>query len=168
MTFAASKNTGISRQRGFWLRCFLARACFAMAICLMASTTSWAKVEPQGPMHLWRIHGFFMNTAGKPIENVEISLLRDGAVMYKTRTDGAGSFAFNGVTGRYTLHIDKSSNYSQLSRDVIVGLETVTMLRHNTLYVIAGPAACTDDCSSVYTSKSDFDKAIRRSTGHHD
>jgi hypothetical protein len=64
------------------------------------------------------------------------------------------------------LHIEKS-DYSQLSREVIVG-EMVTLLGKKTLYVIAGPGACTDDCSSIFTSKSEFDRTIRRNTRYHD
>lgn len=117
-------------------------------------------------MHLWRLHGFYMNPAGKPIENVEIILVRDGVVRFKTRTDAAGRFAFDHVSGRYRLQIEKATNHSLLSREVVVGLETATVLKRNTLYVIAGPGACTDDCSSVFTNKGDFDKAVRRNTGH--
>jgi len=160
-------SAGISRQRGFWLRCFLDGALFLTAVSLGASGFSWAKVAPPGPLHLWRLHGFFMNPAGKPIENVEVTLQRDGAVVYSTKTDASGRFAFDHVYGRYSLHIERSDDYSQLSREVIVG-EAATMLRSNTLYVIAGPGACTDDCSSVFTSKSDFEKAVRRSKEHRD
>ena len=135
-----------------------------MALGLLASVLAWAKVEPPGPLHLWRLHGFFMDLAGKPIENVEVALVRDGTIQYKTKTDVAGSFAFDHVSGRYRLHIDKSKDHSELSREVIVGLETATILRRVTLYVIAGPGACTDDCSSVFTSKSDYEKTIRRNT----
>ena len=163
MRFAVSENTSISRQRGFWLRCFLGAACFVTAMAFAASAISWAKVEPQGPLHLWRVHGFFMNPAGKPIGNVEVTLQRDGAVAYTTKTDASGRFAFDHVYGRYSLHIEKSNDYSQLSREVVVG-EAATMLRSDSLYVIAGPAACTDDCSSVFTSKGEFEKAVRRNT----
>lgn len=117
-------------------------------------------------MHLWRLRGFYMDAKGKPIENVEVTLLRDGTVRYRTRTDAAGRFAFEHVAGRYRMQIEKTSDHSLLSREVIVGLETATILKRKTLYVIAGPGACTDDCSSVYTSKDDFDKAVRRNTGH--
>ena len=108
-----------------------------------------------------------MNPAGKPIENVEVTLVRDGDTRFRTKTDGSGRFAFDHVYGRYSLHIEKSSDYSQLSRDIIVG-EAATVLRSNTLYVIAGPGACTDDCSSVFTSKNDFEKAVRRNIRHRD
>ena len=154
---------GISRQRGRWLRCFLGSAFLAMAAGFGVSGLMWAKVEPAGPLHLWRLHGFFMSSAGKPIENIEVTLLRNGETLYKTLTDVSGRFEFDHVYGRYSLHIEKSKDYSQLSREVIVG-EAATMLRSNTLYVIAGPGACTDDCSSVFTKKSDFEKAVRRNS----
>ncbi len=163
MRLATRENAGIFQQRSFWLRCFLGAAFFSAA-----APVAWGKVEPQGPMHLWRLHGFYMNAAGQPIDNAELTLQRDGAVLYRVKTDAAGRFAFEHVRGRYTLHIEKSSNYSQLSREVIVGVETATVLRKNTLYIVAGPGACTDDCSSVFMSKYDFDNAVRRNAGHHD
>src|SRR6476646_9393497 len=101
---------GTSKQRGSWLRCFLGRALFAMALGILASAVAWAKVEPPGPLHLWRLHGFFMDRAGKAIENVEVTLVRDGTIHYKTKTDAAGEFAFDHVAGRYQLHIDKSTH----------------------------------------------------------
>ena len=155
------KNAILFQQRSFWLRCFLGAA----SIFAIVSQLS-AKVQPQGPIHLWSLHGFYMNAAGKPIENAELTLENDGAVRYTTKTDAAGRFAFEHVHGRYTLHIEKSSNYSQLSREVIVGLETATLLRKNTLFIVAGPGACTDDCSSVFTNKYDYETAIRRNTQH--
>jgi len=163
----SGRSAGISRQRGRWLRCFLGLACIAISVFLVVPGFVWAKVEPQGAIHLWRIHGFFISAAGKPIENVEVSLLRDGEIRYRTKTDASGRFEFDHVYGHYSLHIEKSQDYSQLSRDIIVG-EAATVLRGNKLYVIAGPSACTDDCSSVFTSKSDFEKAIRRNTRQRD
>ena len=167
MTVAMSEQTGIQKQRGFWLRCFLGGACFAMALFVVAGGVLWAKVEPPGPLHLWRLHGYFMSAAGKPVENVEVTLVRDGAVLYRTKTDGEGRFAFDHVRGHYSLHIDRSEDYSELTRDVIIGLETATILRGNTLYIVAGPGACTDDCSSVFTSKDDFEKTIEGNTKQH-
>jgi hypothetical protein len=157
------EHAGIIKQRSFWLRCFLGGVLLVIA---GTATCSWAKVEPRGPMHLWRLHGFFMTAAGKPVDNVQITLVRDGKTMYETRTDASGKFAFAHVSGRYTLHIDKSPEYSQLSREVIVGIEAATMLRKKTLYIVAGPAACSDDCSSVFTSKYDYENAVRRNTEH--
>src|SRR5579863_7083431 len=159
----ALRIAGIPQQRSFWLRCFLGGARLGLVIALAASGLVWARVEPAGPIHLWRVHGFFMSAAGKPIGNVVVSLIRDGQALYKTKTDSAGEFEFDHVYGRYSLHIEKSKDYSQLSRDVVIG-EAAEMLKRSTLYVLAGPDACTDDCSSVYTSRSEFEKAVRRNT----
>src|SRR3954453_2386108 len=168
MTLRQAERIGTSKRRGFWLRCFLGRGLLALCLGSLACTVAWAKVEPPGPLHLWRLHGFFMDSSGKPIENVEVTLVREGTILHKTKTDASGKFAFDHISGRFRLHIDRSNHFSELSREVIVGLETAMMLRSNTLYVIAGPGACTDDCSSVFTSKSDYEKTIRRNTGHQD
>jgi hypothetical protein len=165
MTLALVQRFGTQPQRGFWLRCFLGKVSFALAVWFTVSSFSWAKIEMPGPLHLWRVQGFWVNPLGKPLENVEVTLMQDGTVVHKTRTDESGRFSFDHVSGRFWLHIDKS-DYSQLSREVIVGLETLTLLRKNTLYIIAGPGACTDDCSSVYTNKSDFERTIRHNNGH--
>ena len=165
MTRTASEIPGISKQRSFWLRCFLSPAVLVFAVWLASSGMSRAKVESQGPIHLWRLHGVLVSPEGKPLENVEVTLVRDGAIAYKTQTDSAGQFAFDHVYGHFQLHIDRTK-YSPLDREVIVGIETAELSR-KMLYVIAGPGACTDDCSSVFTSKNEFQKTIQRKTQRH-
>jgi hypothetical protein len=87
--------------------------------------------------------------------------------MYSAKTDRAGKFEIKHVTGRFSLHVDMRGR-SPVSRQVIVGLEAATYLHGTTLYVIAGPGACTDDCSKVFTAKGKFEQAIRENTSHRD
>ncbi|HWE84421.1 MAG TPA: carboxypeptidase-like regulatory domain-containing protein [Terracidiphilus sp.] len=136
-----------------------------MAVCLAPSTPSWSQPESQGPIHIWRLHGLLVNPEGKPLSNIEVTLSHNGAIADKTTTDSSGSFAFDHVYGHYRLHVARS-NYSQLDREVVVGIETVDLAR-KMLYVIAGPGACTDDCSSVFTSKKQFDRTLRERAQHH-
>ncbi len=164
MTQTASAIPGIQRQRGSWLRCFLGHAILAMAVSLAASAPTWAKPESQGPIHLWRLHGLLVNPEGKPLTNVPVTLSRDNKLVDKTTTDSDGRFAFDHVYGHFQLHIDRTK-FSPLDREVIVGIETAELSR-KMLYVIAGPGACTDDCSSVFTNKNDFQNAIRRNAQH--
>ena len=161
MTRAASARQRFSRQRGFWLRCFLGCALLA----LTAPAPSFAKVESQGPIHLWRLHGVLVNPEGQPLANVAVTLSRDDKLIAKTTTDTSGHFAFDHIYGHFQLHIDRTK-YSPLDREVIVGIETAELAR-KVLYVIAGPGACADDCSSVFTSKSEFQKTLQRNTQHH-
>jgi len=81
-----------------------------------------------------------------------------------TQTDSAGRFAIKNVTGHYVIRM-KTPNYSIVSREIFVQLELVTQIAGNRLYVILGPGQCSDDCSTVFTSKNDFDKALRHSAG---
>ena len=136
-----------------------------MAADIAGTGLARGQLEEQGPIHVWRLHGIFVNPEGKPLENVEVTLLRDGAVAYRTRTDGSGRFAFDHIYGRYWLHIDKA-NYSQLNREVSVAMRVQGVLAPKTLFVVAGPQACADDCSSVFTSKSEFERKIHRNTAH--
>ena len=154
-------NSFFSRQRSYWLRCFLASVLLASAF----SAPSAAKVESQGPIHLWRLHGLLVSPEGQPLANVPVTLSRDNKLIAKTTTDSAGHFAFDHVFGHFQLHIDRTK-YSPLDREVVVGLETADLAR-KTLYVIAGPGACADDCSSVFTNKNEFQKTIQRNTQHH-
>ena len=164
MTQTASARYRFSRQRGFWLRCFLGNAMLATAVLLAGPPSSWAKVESQGPIHLWRLHGLLVNPEGKPLTNVPVTLSRDNKIVDKTTTDSDGRFAFDHIYGHFQLHIDRT-HYSPLDREVIVGIETAELSR-KMLYVIAGPGACTDDCSSVFTNKNEFQKTIQRNTQH--
>ena len=126
-----------------------------------AATGAHAQLDTPGPMHLARVHGVYVDAKGHPIPGAEVTLQQNDRIAYTTKTDGAGKFAFRHATGHYRLRAHMNG-YSQLDRDVIVGLDAVMYLRNETLYVIAGPGACTDDCSSVFTNKSQFEKAIRR------
>ncbi len=132
---------------------------------LGAACSAHAQLDVPGPMHLAHVHGVYVNAKGDPIQGAEVTLQRNDKVLYTTRTDGGGRFAFQRVTGHFSLRANMKG-YSPLDREVIVGLDAVMYLRNETLYVIAGPGACTDDCSSVFTSKSKFQQAIRRNKEH--
>jgi hypothetical protein len=168
-----SKINSIAKQRGFWLRYFLGQGNdIRKLLVLVASLTvttaaAQAQIEAPRPYHLPRLRGFFVDAKGNPIPGAAVTLDRDDKVMYSTTTDRAGKFEIKHVSGRYWLHV-QMKGYSIVGREVVVGVEALTYLHGGTLYVIAGPGACSDDCSSIFTSKSQFDHAIRRNTRHYD
>ena len=151
---------GISGRRGFWLRCFLG----AIVPVLIAGGASQAQPDAVKPIHLVHLRGVVVNPKGEPVANADVSLLRDARVAYATHTDGAGRFAFEHVDGHYVFRV-KTPEYSVAVRNVVVEFE-ISALSRKQLYVILGPGACSDDCSSVFTSKGDFDRVIRRNTHH--
>jgi hypothetical protein len=138
---------------------------FAASLTAMTAAAR-AQIEVPKPYHLARLRGVFVDAKGNPIPGAAVTLDRDDKVMYSTKTNSAGKFEIKHAWGRYWLHV-QMKGYSTVGREVIVGVEALTHLHIGTLYMIAGPAACSDDCSSVFTSKSRFDHAIRRNTGHY-
>jgi hypothetical protein len=134
---------------------------------LTIAMSARAQIETPKPYHLPHLRGVFVDEKGNPIPGASVTLDQDDRIMYSAKTDRAGRFEVKHVSGHYWLHVDKRG-YSMVRREVIVGVEALTYLHSGTLYVIAGPGACTDDCSSVFTSRSEFDHALRRNSGHYD
>ena len=142
------------------------RAIFFVRLALLVpGVLIGAQIELPGPFHLSHLQGVVVNQSGMPIEHAEITLVQKEKLAYSTRTDAKGHFEFKGVTGRYSLRMHLPT-YSIVSREVLVGFEILTALEGHRLYVILGPGACSDDCSSVFTSKREFNQALHRMTGH--
>jgi hypothetical protein len=152
---------GMAGQRGFWLRCFLAAIVLTGMIC---GTVCQAQIDMPGPIHVVHLRGVVVNPKGQPVVNADVNLLKDDRVAYATHTDAAGRFAFEHVDGHWVFRV-KSPEYSIAVRNVVVEFE-ISALARKQLYVILGPGACSDDCSSVFTSKSQFDQVIKHNTKH--
>jgi len=155
---------GISRQRGRWLRCFL-----GSAICLPVLFASTGRLSAQifipGPEHLTHVEGLVVNSAGHPVVDVEVTLVKDEKVSYRTRTDKSGKFRFDHASGSYTLRVARS-DFAPAAREIVVTNEIVTRVERKKLYVIVGPAACMDECSTVVTSRREFERDIREKNSH--
>lgn len=165
MKSAVSKRVKTSKQRGFWLRCFLDGAGKLLLLIVLVCGAAHAQPDISGPIHLTHVEGVVVNSVGKPVANAEVLLVRDEAVAYRTRTDSRGAFSFSRVSGRYWFRVARSE-YAPAAKEVQVGAEIATYLQRKKLYVIVGPGACMDECSSVFTSKHDFDRAIRQKSRH--
>ena len=164
MRFAVAHIAGIRKQRGFWLRCFLGKA-FCTSVLLAGSRALPAQIDLPGPEHLTHVEGQVVNSAGNPVVDVEVSLVRDDKIMYRTRTDKSGAFRFEHAAGRYTFRVARSE-YAPAAREIMVTDEIVTRVEHKKLYVILGPGACMDECSAVLTNKREFERDIRQKNRH--
>jgi len=160
MTFSMCGKIGISRQRGFWLRCFLGAASWIF-FCTTGANLLNGQVDIPGPERLTHVEGVVVNPAGHPAPNMSVSLVRDDKVAYQTKTDISGKFRFEHVTGQYTFKIARSQ-FAPASREIVVTDEVVTALERKKLYVILGPGQCEDACSWVLTSKRDFDRELHK------
>ena len=164
MSLARSGRIGISKQRGFRLRCFLGAATW-MLMCMAGSRPLNAQIDIPGPERLSHVEGYVVNPVGGPATDLEVSLVRDDKVAYQTKTGKSGEFRFEHVSGHFTLRVARSE-FSPATQEIVVTDELVTTLERKKLYVILGPGACQDACSSVFTSKREFDRAIREKNKH--
>jgi hypothetical protein len=160
MTLAASERIGFSRQRGFWLRCFLGRALAVLFLLSAGSGVLNAQVEVDKPEHIAKAEGLVVNSQGKPVVHAEVTLNQDGKPVYTTRTDDHGAFRFDHADGRFTFRVERTE-FAPAAKEVVLDFQIATSLERKKLYVIVGPGACADACSSVFTSKSEFKKAIK-------
>jgi hypothetical protein len=131
----------------------------------LAVRSAHAQIDVPRPIHLTRVAGYVVNSLGKPVVNLEVTLVRDETIAFRTRTDSAGAFHFDHVTGRFMFRVARTE-FAPAAREVNVRAEIATYLQRKKLYVIVGPGACMDECSSVLTSKSEFDRAIKKNSRH--
>ena len=165
MKISPSQIAVISRTAGLRLRCFLGKMIFILAGAMLLSSASFAQPDAEGALHLSRIQGIVVDGHGKPVGAAKITLARGDKLAFESTTDAAGRFHFDHVSGQYRLHVTSLGN-AGASREVVVGEALVALAHRNKIYVILGPGACTDDCSLVLASKSEFDHVISRNNGH--
>jgi hypothetical protein len=121
-----------------------------------------AQVDIPGPERLKHVDGIVVNPEGHPATDLDVALVRDGKVTLQTKTNESGGFHFEHVpSGPYTLRVARTQ-YAPAVREIVVTDEIVTVVERKKLYVILGPGACQDACSSVLTSKKEFDREIRK------
>lgn len=147
------------------LRCFLGCALLIVFLGATAASAARTQLESDGPIRLTSVEGVIVDTFGKPAANVNITLSRDNKVLLSTHADQQGAFAFEHASGDYLFRVERSAN-APAARQIEVHLELVTLVQRKKLYVILGPGVCTDACSSIFTSKQEFDKALRKLNRH--
>ena len=163
MKHPAVQKAAIATAAGPRLRCFLGHAFMLMLLCGFIHSPAHAQLEADGPIHLTRVQGIVANTSGQRVAGAAVTLSRDGKALQTTHTDSSGAFRFDHASGRLTLEVARTQN-APAAREIIATDEIVTLLERKMLYVIVGPGACADACSSVFTSKSDFDRALKRTS----
>lgn len=159
MTFARGARIGISRQRGFWLRCFL-------GVMLFFGAFAQAQIQVDKPLHIQRVQGYVTDQMGKAAPHAAVKLIRDGKAVLSTTADEMGWFRIDKAAGPYVL--SASVGVSEVGRQIIVGTTPRALLAHKTLYVMIRTSGACSDCSiQVYTSKKRFFDAVWRNTGHY-
>jgi Carboxypeptidase regulatory-like domain len=136
------ERLGSSRQRGFWLRCFL-RAVLSLAITLPLN----AQIEVQRPLRVSHVHGYVVNLKGKPVSGAQVELAREGASTRTASTSSEGEFVFIGVSGRYFLRV-REPKTAIAAREIVVGKNLFSVFHREPIYVVLMPGGACADCES--------------------
>jgi hypothetical protein len=155
------RRTSLNQTAGLRLRYFLGRALQIALLGVTMRSALHAQIAVESPIRVAHVEGYVVNSSGKPVANVEVTLSRDETVLLSTHTDLSGIFRFDHASGDYWFRVARSK-YAPAARQIVVREEVVTLLQRKKLYVILGPGACMDECSSVFTSKREFDQVLRK------
>lgn len=160
MTPPLKNSFQVFNQRGIWLRYFLERVFLLITAFGLAFAVAGAQITVEKPLHLSRVQGLVTDRFGKPISDADVTLDRGELVIFKAKKDSAGRFALKEARGKYWLHV-KALNHATAGRDVTIDSSEFMSASRYTVYVMLGPGPCMDECSEVFGSKKEFEKAVR-------
>ena len=151
MTGTLQKRSGNSRQRGFWLRCFLGPIPIVVVLLLCAPATANANVCVSQTFSVSAIHGFVTDQNGEIIPKVRIMLQRSGNTVLESTTDDKGDFQLKASPGRYDLRVD-APGFMPSWAPLKVGFGPKSWFRSKTLYVAlaVGLMGCAPDFTTSY------------------
>jgi hypothetical protein len=136
MTFAARETTGISRQRSYWLRCFLGRMLVIVALAIAVCGSANANVCVYKTLYVRSVHGSVSDLDGQVISDANVTIRRGRKVVAQTRTDGQGNFHLKVPRGKYWLEVD-ARGFAPSEAYLSVGLGFRSSIRSNTLHLVA-------------------------------
>ncbi|HEY2858986.1 MAG TPA: carboxypeptidase-like regulatory domain-containing protein [Terracidiphilus sp.] len=155
MTWAMGERIGISRQRGFWLRCFLGGTIVLLGVNVQAQVD--CMVQPA--IHVSQARGRVFDLTGVPIPNVAITLTREGQVVSTTTTLEDGGFAFIAPAGKYELEMN-AEGFGHSTLYLQSGTDMVSLVHRGQLQVILGLPFL--NCTWGTTSKRKFDREVQQ------
>ena len=164
---ATHERFGFSKQRGIWLRCFLGFGLAAACTFALAALSAQSEFKYLKPLHLAHAYGYVLDESGKPLGGVQVALASGGPPSLAMNTDGKGYFDFPEAKGEYLLHV-KIPGFVFMDRMVIVGAGPRGPLCRGPVYVMMKSNECKDCTSEVFTSKEQFDRAVRENAVNHD
>jgi hypothetical protein len=167
MTFATRETTGISRQRSYWLRCFLGVTWSSIALGVASSggvahaqaTYDCFYVKTAKVAH---IRGLVLDQHGTPIAGAQIELLKKGAndAVANTQSDAKGSFQFDAPAGPYWVHA-KADGFQTTGLSVRVDHGLFSFFNTRRLYVVLPAGAGPQPCPAEITSKKTLQEYVK-------
>jgi hypothetical protein len=138
-----------------------------IAMALLLAVAGRAQIRVEKPLHLSYVHGYVLSETGKPFVGVQVALASGGPPSQAMKTDANGYFDFSNAKGEYLLHV-KVPEFGIADRQVVVGAGLRALRHQGPIFVMIKPGICMDCTSPVFTSRKQFDRAIRLLKTSHD
>jgi hypothetical protein len=100
------ERSGNSRQRGFWLRCFLGGITILFALVSCPSENARANVCVYKTLHVIQTRGHVTDYSGKSIPDAKLTFKNDGKTVLESSADQEGNFNVKVPKGKYELRVE--------------------------------------------------------------
>jgi hypothetical protein len=168
MTCAARETTGISRQRSYWLRCFLGMRAqiLTLAIGALAAGTLPAQTSYDcfyvKSAKVAHIRGEVVDQTGAPVNGANVELLKQGAqdVLASQKSDDHGQFEFDEPSGKYWVHV-KANGFQPTELSVRVDHGFFSFFNTRRLFVVLAVGGTAQPCPAEITSKKQLQEYVR-------
>jgi Carboxypeptidase regulatory-like domain len=138
MTRAASDRKGISRQRGFWLRCFLGRTMVLLALTFCLGRCACANVCVYKTLHVMRVRGHVTDYLGDKIPGAKLTFKKDGKTSLESAADEQGAFNLKVPRGKYWLSVE-APGFAPGRAYLQVGFGFKSLFHSSSLHMILSP-----------------------------
>ncbi|HTW62482.1 MAG TPA: carboxypeptidase-like regulatory domain-containing protein [Terracidiphilus sp.] len=164
MSGAARRRIGISKKRGFRLRCFLEfrhPIGLLMFFALVAEFAWICRAQCVYPRtSVLHAQGAVFDKSGVPISGADVTLKKGDKVVSGAKTGRMGGFLIATSPGTYDLDVS-ARNFAPGFARIDVGSDLVRVLKPTHLWMILDVGATTDACTFISTSRRQLEKAIQ-------
>ena len=158
MTVSVQRDFGISKQRGYWLRCFLEMATILVPIAISPRIEAQVDCVSPAKIYVSRVRGNAFDFMGAALPDAAITLTPEDSQPLQVKTDSAGRFDFKVPSGNYILSGELGPLEAKDIR-LVVGKDLASAFRPKELKVILG--LCWSYCSWATLNEREFRDIIR-------
>jgi len=168
MTFAQGERTGISKQRSYWLRCFLGMRGTSLAIAVAGFGGGMAHAQTNydcfyvKTAKVAHVRGVVVDQQGEAISGAKLELLNKGEdhAIGQIESDTNGGFQFEIGAGQYWIHVE-AKNFQPVGLSVRVDHGFFSFFNTRRLYVVLPVGGTAQPCPAEITSKKKLQEYVR-------
>jgi hypothetical protein len=154
MTSPIIERVSISKQRSYWLRCFLEAMLFTGMVVGFSTKNSNAMTCVVSRVRVAHLQGEVFDPSGIPLPQSRVRVSQGISVIAETLTDNKGHFAVKLSDGTYRIEVEMAG-FHGLHQEIEIAHDVFKLVHPGHLRVILGLGGF--NCPYATTSKREFD-----------